>query len=98
MDRKWHEEQKDGYVLIVNEGGTNIAYSPKSGIKIIEKDGYAFKDLNGSGELEPYKDWRLPIEERAKDLASRLTVEQIAGLMLYSKHQSVTIPNPAEQF
>ena len=30
---------------------------------------------------------RLGAEERAKDLASKMTVEQIAGLMLYSAHQ-----------
>ncbi|MCF0132443.1 MAG: glycoside hydrolase family 3 protein, partial [Blautia sp.] len=98
MERKWHEEQRDGYVLIVNEGGTDIAYSPESGIRIIEEDGYAFKDLNGSGKLEPYKDWRLSAEERSLDLASRLSVEQIAGLMLYSKHQTVTPPDPKDTF
>ncbi len=31
----------------------------------------------------------LSAEERAKDLASQMSVEQIAGLMLYSAHQSV---------
>ena len=40
-------------------------------------------------ELHPYEDWRLPAEERARDLAARMTIEQIAGLMLYSSHQSV---------
>ncbi|MBR1959590.1 MAG: glycoside hydrolase family 3 protein, partial [Bacteroidales bacterium] len=45
--------------------------------------------LNRNGSLEPYEDWRLPAEERAEDLASRLTIEQIAGMMLYSSHQSV---------
>ncbi|MDZ7649913.1 MAG: hypothetical protein U5K54_23790 [Cytophagales bacterium] len=28
-------------------------------------------------------------DERAKDLASKMSVEQIAGLMLYSRHQSI---------
>ena len=37
----------------------------------------------------PYEDWRLSPEERAKDLAARLTVEEIAGLMMYSSHQMV---------
>ncbi len=39
--------------------------------------------------LDDYEDWRLSPEERAKDLASKLTIEQIAGLMLYSSHQAV---------
>ncbi|MBQ2817194.1 MAG: glycoside hydrolase family 3 C-terminal domain-containing protein [Clostridia bacterium] len=61
---------------------------------IIEKDGLYFKDLEGTGELLPYEDWRLSPTERAQDLAKRLTVEEIAGLMMYSSHQSV----PARAF
>ena len=57
--------------------------------KLIEQDGLYFKDLEGTGELLPYEDWRLSPEERAKDLARRLTVEEIAGLMMYSSHQMV---------
>ncbi|WP_026510335.1 glycoside hydrolase family 3 protein [Butyrivibrio sp. LC3010] len=56
---------------------------------IIEKDGLFFKDLERTGELVPYEDWRLSPEERAKDLAGRLSVEEIAGLMMYSAHQLV---------
>ena len=88
--KKWKEIKKHGYNLILNEGGQDIAYSPYSGIKIIEEDGYAFKNLSKSGKLEKYEDWRLPVEERAKDLASKMSIEQIAGLMLYSAHQSIS--------
>ncbi len=78
--------QKDGYSLIENENGRTLSMSD---VRLIEKDGYAFKDLAGTGELLPYEDWRLDSERRAKDLAGRLSVEQIAGLMLYSSHQVV---------
>ena len=88
--KKWTEIKKHGYNIILNEGGQTIAYSPSSGVKIIEEDGYAFKNLSKSGKLEKYEDWRLPVEERAKDLASKMTIEQIAGLMLYSAHQSIS--------
>lgn len=88
--KKWKEIKRHGYNIILNEGGQDIAYSPYSGIKIIEEDGYAFKNLSKSGKLEKYEDWRLPIEERAKDLASKMSIEQIAGLMLYSAHQSIS--------
>lgn len=98
MEKRWHIEEHDGFNLIVNEGGKNIAYSPKSGINIIEADGFAFKDLNGNGVLDPYEDWRLPVEERVKDLASKMTIKQIAGLMLFSKHQTVTKPDPNDTF
>ena len=91
-EKKWQKEIKDGYILVRNEGGKDIAYSPESGVKLLEEDGYLFKNLSGSGRLEKYEDWRLSAEERAEDLASRLSMEQIAGLMLYSSHQTVTSP------
>ncbi len=76
-----------GWNLVENEGGKTLGYCPESGTKIIEKDGLAFKDLAKTGELLPYEDWRLSAEDRAEDLAKRLTVKQIAGLMCYSVHQ-----------
>jgi len=83
--------------IIRNRGGQNLGYYEKSGVKIITDDGYAFKDLNKNGKLDPYEDWRLPADTRAKDLASKMSVEQIAGLMLYSKHQPIPAP-PAGPF
>ena len=75
----------------------NITYvnnpgGPKLGLtsaKLIEKDGLYFKDLEGTGQLLPYEDWRLSPGARAADLAARLSVEEIAGLMMYSSHQMV---------
>ena len=58
-------------------------------LRLKEADGFAFKNLSGEAELLPYEDWRLPSEVRAEDLASRLSLEQIAGLMLWSPHQLV---------
>lgn len=77
----------DGYTIVDNGDGKQLSYSPDSGLKLIEKDGYAFKDFEGTGELVPYEDWRLSAEERAADLAPRLSIEQIAGLMCFSAHQ-----------
>ncbi len=76
-------------IVIRNRGGQTLGYYEKSGVKIIVDDGYAFKDLNKNGKLDPYEDWRLPADTRAKDLASKMSIEQIAGLMLYSKHQPI---------
>ena len=72
-----------------NPGGPRLSWSQNSGMKLIEKDGLRFKDLAHDGELHPYEDWRLPAETRAKDFAGKLSIEQIAGLMLYSRHQFV---------
>ena len=86
---KYSEEEKNGYQLIVNKGGQNLGYSPESGINILTVDRFAFKDLNKNGALDAYEDWRLDADTRAADLASKMSTEQIAGLMLYSAHQSI---------
>jgi len=87
--QKYSEEKKGDVVFISNKGGQPLGYSLTSGIKIITVSGFAFKDLNKNGKLDKYEDWRLSFEVRAKDLASIMTIEQIAGLMLYSGHQSL---------
>ena len=86
---KWTESQQNDFTLVKNQGGQTLGYAPASGVKILTVNGLAFKDLNRNGQLDKYEDWRLPYDERAKDLASKLSVEQIAGLMLYSSHQSI---------
>ncbi len=87
--RKVSETQVENHIVISQRGGKTIAYSPDSGVKILYDGGYAFKDLNRNGMIDPYEDWRLPSQERAADLASKMSVEEIAGLMLYSKHMAV---------
>ena len=81
--------QEKTFTVVQNKGGQNIAYSAESGVKILKQGGFSFKDLNKNGKLDKYEDWRLPVVVRAKDLASKLSIEQIAGLMLYSAHQSL---------
>jgi beta-glucosidase len=87
--KKWVEIPKGSYTIVQNRGGQALGYSPNSGVKIIQDSGLAFKDLNKNGVLDNYEDWRKPVAERAKDLASKMSLEQIAGLMLYSRHQSI---------
>ncbi|WP_035669050.1 glycoside hydrolase family 3 N-terminal domain-containing protein [Flavobacterium sp. 83] len=87
--KRWTEIPKGSHTIVQNKGGQTLGYSPKSGVKIIQVGGLAFKDLNKNGKLDIYEDWRKPVAERAKDLASKMTVAQMAGLMLYSRHQSV---------
>ncbi|MEA5260739.1 glycoside hydrolase family 3 N-terminal domain-containing protein [Arcicella aquatica] len=87
--KKWSESPMAGFNIIKNLGGQSIGYSPSVGTKILTVDGFAFKDLNKNGKLDKYEDWRLSSDVRAKDLASKLSIEQIAGLMLYSSHQAI---------
>lgn len=87
--QKWSEQQVDSFMLVTQEDGPTLSYSPQSGVKLLTEDGYAFKDLNRNDSLDAYEDWRLTPQERAADLASKLSKEEIAGLMLYSSHQAV---------
>jgi len=86
---KYSIEEKVDYTLVLNQGGATLGYAPASGVTLIENKGYAFKDLNKNGTLDAYEDWRLSMEERIADLVGQMSVEQMAGLMLYSAHQSV---------
>jgi len=80
----------EGFVTVYqSDNAPTLAYTPESGCKLIEIDGLLFKNLSRTGTLLPYEDWRLTAEERAADLAERMTIEQIAGLMLYSNHQAI---------
>ncbi len=83
------ESVVDNHVVISQKGGKTIAYSPESGINILYEDGYAFKDLNRNGSIDIYEDWRRSASDRAEDLASQMSIEEIAGLMLYSKHMAI---------
>lgn len=63
-----------------NPGGPTIGTVNR---KVIEKDGLYFKDLDGSGELKVYNDWRLPAKERAEAYVKELTIKgKIAQLFI----------------
>ena len=84
-----NEAAENNFKTVSNKNGPVLGYSPASGVKIITVGGLNFKDLNKNGQLDKYEDWRLDVDVRAKDLAAKMTKEQIAGLMLYSGHQAV---------
>ena len=61
-------------------------------------DGKEFKDLNGNGKLDPYENWQLSDDERARDLVSQMTLEEKAGLLLIPefpafKEGKLVLPN-----
>ncbi len=53
-------------------------------VEILKVNGLQFKDLNKNHKLDKYEDWRLPAEERVKDLLSQMTLEEKVGFMLIS--------------
>jgi beta-glucosidase len=52
-------------------------------IPSLEMDGLRFKDLNRNGRLDPYEDWRRPVEERVENLLAQMTLEEKTGLMVH---------------
>lgn len=77
---KWTSEQtRDGwYKVTQDDNAPTIGIMDKT--RIIQVDGYAFRDLNGDGKLDFYEDWRQSIDDRAANLAAQLTAEQIFPL------------------
>lgn len=76
------EEAERHYIeptWVANENGPTIGYTVKG---VVEVDGKIYKDSNGNGELDPYENWELSDEERAKDLVTRMTIDEKIGMML----------------
>ena len=59
------------------------------GVPIIQRDGLRFKDLNRSGAVDSYEDWRLTPEARARDLVGRMTLEEKAGTLMHGTARGV---------
>ena len=80
-------------VIFHNENGPDIGVTTCG---VIVRDGLYFKDMDNSGELAPYKDWRLSLEERAKDMVAHLRLDQQAGLVLNTLFNTPVAPTRAE--
>lgn len=63
--------------------------------KLITVGALQFKDLNSNGKLDAYEDWRLSYDKRAKDLLSKMSVEEKVGFMLISTTRMQN-DNPSE--
>lgn len=82
-------EMEDMVMYAIQSRGPVIATGTCTGVSVLEVDNRCFRDLDKDGALDPYEDWRLSPEERASDLVTRLSVEELAGLMLCSHMQNV---------
>ena len=72
VEAKYETVEGALYTLYNNDGGTQIGLADTS--KLIQVDGYAFRDLNGNGKLDIYEDWRLDVDTRAEDLANQMDI------------------------
>ena len=79
-------------VVFHNENGPDIGVTTCG---VIVRDGLYFKDMDNSGELAPYKDWRLSPKERAKDMVAHLRLDQQAGLVLNTLFNTPVAPTRA---
>ena len=91
VEAKWSSEKvRDGWTRVTQEGGAELGVMDTA--KIIQVDGYAFKDLNGNGKLDLYEDWRQSDEDRAKSLADSMSAEEILPLMFHDGLTSTSAP------
>ena len=74
---------EDGWIKVENEDGDTLGLAADSAVKLLEVDGYAFKDMNQNGELDKYEDWRLSTEERAADLVNQMQGEEMAAVLTH---------------
>ena len=80
---KWTESlTPDGWTMVTNEGGITLGYSKSSGLKLIQVDGYAFKDLNRNNLLDQFEDWRVDYETRAASIVKEIPVDQMMGMKM----------------
>jgi len=86
--------------LILLACSTSGANAPKQAIlghrsvPLLKVNGLTFKDLNRNGKLDPYEDWRLPAQVRTADLVQRMSLEELAGLMVHGTLPSVGPMSP----
>jgi beta-glucosidase len=52
-------------------------------VPLVQSEGLRFRDLNRDGQVNPFEDWRLTPEARAKDLVARMTLPEKAGTMMH---------------
>ena len=80
---KWEETlTPDGWTKVTNTDGVTLGYSKNSGLKLIQVDGYAFKDLNRNNLLDQYEDWRVDYNLRAAAMVAEIPIEQMMGMKM----------------
>ena len=79
-----------GFILLLFVSGQLLAqgkYANQPDLEnratdLLHENQLRFKDLNKNQKLDPYEDWRLPVEKRIADLLSQMTLEEKVGMLL----------------
>lgn len=91
MSNRWKLKYEAKRWRIHNQKGKDLSYHPNSGIRILVEDGYAFKDVNRNGEIDPFEDWRLPMKRRIQDFTERYQLIS-KGKRIYYKQGFAELP------
>lgn len=80
VEARWSsEELRDGWTRVTQDGAPEIGVADQA--RIIQVDGFAFRDMNGNGKLDLWEDWRQDRATRAKALADTMSADDIAPLL-----------------
>jgi len=82
---KWYVVAKTSAGDVASDISQFSVYNPvvqsmDDGVKLIN----GCRDLNKNGVIEPFEDWRRPVEERVSDLLGRLSAEDKAWQMFFN--------------
>ena len=78
-----------GWFCGINQDGPKVGAAVEE--RIIQVDGYAFRDMNGNGKLDIWEDWRLDETTRAQALADTMEADDILPLMWHDGFMNETI-------
>lgn len=79
------------FKIVQNENGPVISTGEQP---VLEADGLYFKDIDGSGELKTFSDWRVDPAERAKALAEAMSLDEKIGQLFITSRKMPGEMNP----
>ena len=82
---QWKLTHRHNHECIENKGGKTLSYDPILGIQIIEQDGFAFKDLDNNGRLDPYETGVCHLHSEFRISPSRFVLWAGGGLPVLSQ-------------
>ncbi|ALG08798.1 discoidin domain-containing protein [Kibdelosporangium phytohabitans] len=79
---KWYVVASDGSASTIREFSVYVPTleNVADGVPIVN----GIRDLSRDGTIQPYEDWRQPVETRVADLLGRMTAEEKAYQMFYN--------------
>ena len=80
-------------VFKTNTNGPTIGTTVKDAIQSGDK---YYRDLNSNDVVDPFENWELDVDERVKDLVSRMTVDEKLGLMIIGDRTSGFVSSSTE--